>query len=88
MTKRKSALMAAILAIAHIPSAHAYLDPGTGSMIIQGLIAAVGAGLVAGRMYWTKLKGFFGRKTTSLDSSDESVDEKPTTRKSDEGSGV
>jgi hypothetical protein len=29
------------------PSAHAYLDPGTGSMVVQALLAAlVGAGLM------------------------------------------
>ena len=44
--------------------AHAYLDPGTGSMLLQGLIAAVAGGLAAGGLYWSKIKNFFsGRKT-------------------------
>lgn len=44
--------------------AHAYLDPGTGSILLQGLIAAVAGGLVAARLYWSKVKQFlsFARK--------------------------
>lgn len=39
--------------------AFAYLDPGTGSIIIQGIIGAIAGGLVVGRMYWYKFKGLF-----------------------------
>ena len=39
--------------------AYAYLDPGTGSIIIQGIIGAIAGGLVVGRMYWHKLKSLF-----------------------------
>ncbi len=43
-------------------SAYAYLDPGTGSMLLQGLIAAIAAGLVVIKLYWYKVKMFlFGR---------------------------
>ncbi len=38
--------------------AHAYLDPGTGSILLQGLIGAVVGGWVATRLYWSKLKSF------------------------------
>jgi len=39
----------------------AYLDPGSGSFIIQLLIAAVvGIGFVV-KLYWKKIKGFFNR---------------------------
>ena len=41
--------------------AFAYLDPGTGSIIIQGIIGAIAGGLVVGRMYWHKFKGLFSR---------------------------
>jgi len=41
--------------------AFAYLDPGTGSMLIQGLIGAVAAAFVVGRLYWYKIKTFFAR---------------------------
>ncbi len=41
--------------------AFAYLDPGTGSMLIQGLIGAVAAAFVVGRLYWYKIKIFIAR---------------------------
>ena len=39
-------------------TAFAYLDPGTGSMIIQGLIAGVVMVSMAIKMYWRKIVGF------------------------------
>jgi len=36
--------------------AHAYLDPGTGSMLIQGIIGAIAAVGVALKLYWHKIK--------------------------------
>ncbi len=47
------------------PAALAYLDPGTGSIILQGLLAAIAGTLVAGRLYWSRLKSFFARKPPS-----------------------
>ncbi|HEY8381867.1 MAG TPA: hypothetical protein VIL09_06945 [Microvirga sp.] len=41
--------------------AFAYLDPGTGSIIVQGIIGAIAGGLVIGKMYWYKLKNLFSR---------------------------
>ena len=39
--------------------AHAYLDPGLGSMLLQGLIAGIaGASFFVSR-YWQKLKALF-----------------------------
>ena len=55
-------LLAAIAIYAvSIGDALAYLDPGTGSIIIQGIIGAIAGGLVVGRMYWQKLKSLFSR---------------------------
>ena len=53
----------AIYALA-MGDAFAYLDPGTGSIIIQGIIGAIAGGLVVGRMYWHKLKSLFSRAKT------------------------
>lgn len=39
--------------------AAAYIDPGTGSLILQGLIASLAAAAVAIRAYWYRLKAFF-----------------------------
>ncbi len=35
-----------------------YIDPGTGSLIIQGLIAAFAAAAVVIRGYWYRIKAF------------------------------
>jgi len=41
---------------------YAYLDPGTGSLIIQSIIGAIAALAVTFKIYWHKLKVFFIRK--------------------------
>ena len=52
----------------------AYLDPGSGSFLIQLLIAALlGAG-IALRASWGKIKKYFGIKT-EMDEDDEEADE-------------
>ncbi len=51
-----------ILTLAATESAYAYIDPGTGSILLQGLIAGIAAGLVVIKLYWYKVKAFlFGR---------------------------
>jgi hypothetical protein len=37
---------------------HAYFDPGTGSYVIQVLIAALLAAVVTVKMYWGRIKAF------------------------------
>jgi hypothetical protein len=45
-----------------------YIDPGTGSLILQGLIASVAAAAVAIRHYWYRVKAFFrGDKAADTD---------------------
>ena len=39
----------------------AYLDAGSGSLIIQLLIGGFAAAGVAMKMYWKRIKGIFGR---------------------------
>ena len=39
----------------------AYLDPGSGSFLLQLLIAALLGGLFLLRVYWKKFTGFFSR---------------------------
>lgn len=41
--------------------AHAYLDPGTGSIIIQAILGAVVAFFTTIGIYWVKVKSFFKR---------------------------
>ena len=39
--------------------ANAYLDPGTGAMILQLLLGGVAGALVVGKLYFRKIKLFF-----------------------------
>tara|TARA_B100000767_G_C19447558_1_gene402606 strand:- start:235 stop:462 length:228 start_codon:yes stop_codon:yes gene_type:complete len=47
-------------------NAYAYLDPGTGSIILQAIIASIAAVSAAGTFYWrkikTKIKSLFTKK--------------------------
>ncbi len=42
---------------------HAYLDPGTGSIILQGLLAGMAVGIGLLRRYWQQLKSFLAKRT-------------------------
>jgi hypothetical protein len=46
-------------------SASAYLDPGTGSMILQGLIAGIAVAGFTIKTYWYKLRSLFGKNQPS-----------------------
>ena len=48
--------------VAYIPPSHAYLDPGTTSMVLQAIIGAFVAGVVAMKIYWHKFKSLFVRR--------------------------
>jgi flagellar biosynthesis protein FliQ len=43
-----------------LQNAFAYLDPGTGSYIFQVLVATFIGALFTIKMYWQKIKNFFG----------------------------
>jgi hypothetical protein len=45
--------------------AMAYLDPGTGSMILQGIIAGVAVSGVVIKTYWYKLRSIFSKTPTA-----------------------
>ena len=51
-----------------ISRAHAYLDPGTGSIILQGIFGALAAIAVALKLYWHKILKLLGiRKKINID---------------------
>jgi hypothetical protein len=59
--------------------AQAYLDPGTGSIILQGAIAAIATTGFLAKLYWQRLKSFlrgegFTPPELSEDSSDQTGD--------------
>ena len=51
-----------VLVIFFNNKAFAYLDPGTGSIILQAILGAIAAGATWCSMYWQKIKKFFNRK--------------------------
>jgi hypothetical protein len=66
-------LTAALLLVTFSHQAAAYLDPGTGSMILQGIIAGIAVVGFTIKSYWYKIRGFFGKQapTSLLDEEDE-----------------
>lgn len=42
--------------------AYAYLDPGTGSMVLQAIVAGFLGSLFAVKMYWAKIVAYFRKK--------------------------
>lgn len=52
-------------------NAFAYLDPASGSMILQGILAGIAAAGVAVGIFWRRLKMIiFGRKKSEVDPDD------------------
>ncbi len=55
--------LALLVAILFPRDAFAYLDPGSGSLIFQTIVAGL-AGVAYGvRVYWSRIMGWFGRGT-------------------------
>ncbi len=50
---------------------HPYLDPGSGSILIQVLIAGLLGGAFIIKTYWRKIKAFFTRKKDAEPTQDE-----------------
>jgi hypothetical protein len=66
--------------------AWAYLDPGTGSLILQSLIAGIAGMLVVGRLYWAKLKNFLATafsRSSSQPTTDGTADDERGNRDSE-----
>lgn len=53
----------------------AYLDPGSGSYLLQLLIASLMGGLLIARAYWGRIRGFFGRLFGRTQSDEKHEDE-------------
>lgn len=79
MVPKLSNLVCALIVIFVPASAYAYIDPGTGSILIQGLIAAIAAIGVTLKLYWHRFKALFRRGSSSK----EDVAEPQSDRKSD-----
>lgn len=61
MNAHRTILLLAAMALLTAPgTAHAYLDPASGSMILQAVIGGVAAAAVAFRVYWGRIAAFLG----------------------------
>jgi hypothetical protein len=56
-----------------VTDALAYLDPGSGGLLLQGLVAGVASAAVMTKLYWRRAKRFlgFGRDEPSGEPNDE-----------------
>ena len=58
----KLILLTALLFLASPLSASAYIDPGTGSFVIQVVLAAILGSAFYIKLSWRRIKKFFSRK--------------------------
>jgi len=49
---------------------HAYLDPGTGSIILQSVLAGIAVVMGVLRLYWYRLKAFLTGKSGKAEAED------------------
>ena len=57
--------------IAYTSPAFAYLEPGTGSMLVQGLIGGVAMVMSFLSIYWQKVKAFFIKDEEDIEQTEE-----------------
>lgn len=58
-------LVVAFMLVLSERPAHAYIDPGSGSLLLQLILGGVAALWVAVRLYWRRVVGMFSRGTES-----------------------
>jgi len=59
-----------------VNAAYAYLDPGTGSALIQGVLAALAAIVVTGKLYWYRLSRWLGIRKSKNDKEQTHISDK------------
>ncbi|PSM20286.1 hypothetical protein [Nitratireductor sp. StC3] len=57
-------------------NAYAYLDPGTGSMILQGILGAVAIGAASVSVFWHRVKSVFTQSSRDSETSSDNDDDK------------
>ena len=72
--KLKINFIVAIMVICFwVTPAYAYLDTGTGSILLQGLLAGIAGLVTIITFYWGKVKIFFSKISRSKDSPEDSM---------------
>ena len=72
----------AVVALAMSTPAFAYIDPGTGSIILQSLLAGIAVAIGVLRSYWHRIRSFFSSAHSGTDPGS-----RETEQKADAGSG-
>lgn len=69
MLIRSTGLAVTLVLLGSLP-AQAYLDPGTGSMVITTLLGGVAGLVIAGKLFWAKIMSRFGLGKKEVEKSD------------------
>jgi len=68
--RQSTQILLLLLTLSSAPAAFAYLDPGTGSALLQGILGALAAAAVVIKLYWYRLLRLLGlRKKPPVDTS-------------------
>lgn len=59
--------------------AHAYLDPGSGSMLLQLVLGGLAGLAVIAKLYWHRLLGLFGMHSQQMENDPETDSDSLTT---------
>jgi len=54
-------LMSIFLVLIFVNQSYAYIDPGTGSMLVQAALAAIAAVSVSIGIFWHRIRSFLNR---------------------------
>jgi cytochrome c biogenesis protein CcdA len=57
--KRVLVIWLAVQLVGFSAAAHAYLDPGTGSILVQSFLAGLAGAVAVVSLYWQRVKAFF-----------------------------
>ncbi len=70
-TTRKAWILVYMAALLGAQNAYGYLDPGSGSVVMQAIVAALIGASLAIKMFWQRLKAFVIRLFSRSPASDE-----------------
>ena len=69
-------LLCAISPLFFVKQAYAYIDPGTGSMVVQALLAVVAVVSVSIGIFWQRFRSFLNRIFNRKNSKSHDTDDK------------
>lgn len=56
-----------LVSLVTLDDSHAYLDPGTGSFVLQAVIGGVLGAIFTIKTYWAQIKAFFSKNKDESD---------------------